>query len=54
MFVHWDHPAFGAEVLAEADVHKQNQAHLLQTVVYQRLGEIEKVQREEALVKLEA
>jgi hypothetical protein len=51
-FVHWDHPAFGARVLEELGVRKQSQAHLLQRVVYQRVGEIEKAQREEALIEL--
>lgn len=51
-FVYWGHPVFGARVLEELGVRKQSQAHLLQKVVYQRVGEIEKAQREEALIEL--
>jgi rubrerythrin len=50
--VHWDHPASGAEVLGELGVRKQSQARPLQREVYQRVGEIEKVQRKEALMEL--
>ena len=48
----WDRPVSGVEALDEVGARKRSQVRPLRRGVYQRAGEIEKVQRKEALMQL--